>query len=77
MTTANPLASALATIEQEIKNRDMAIMAKTETVNNTVKHLYDIRLHIEGQTKRKVPAEQILTEVLAKLAPITKDGPGT
>lgn len=77
MTTANPLASALATIEQEIKNRDMAIMVKTESLSNTVKHLYDIRLHIESQTKRKVPAEQILTEVLAKLAPITKDGPGT
>ena len=75
--TVNPLLSALSTIESEFKKKDSVIMEKTEAVNNTVKHLYDIRLHIEGQTKRKVPAEQILTEVLAKLAPITKDGPGT
>ncbi len=71
------LLSALSTIEQEFKNKESVIMAKTNALNQTVKHLYDIRLHIESQLKRKVPDAQIINEVLAKLIPITKDGPGT
>lgn len=77
MTAVNPLLSALSTIESEFKKKDSVIMEKTEAVNNTVKTLYELRLHIEGQQKRKVTAEQILAEVLAKLVPLTKDGPGT
>jgi hypothetical protein len=71
------LANALSTIESEFKNKDSIIMAKTNALDQTVKHLYDIRLHIESQLKRKVQDAQIVTEVLAKLVPLTKDGPGT
>jgi hypothetical protein len=71
------LANALSTIESEFKNKDSIIMAKSNALDQTVKHLYDIRLHIEGQLKRKVPDTQIVTEILAKLIPLTKDGPGT
>lgn len=71
------LLSALSTIEQEFRNKDNTIMAKSNALDQTVKHLYDIRLHIESQLKRKVPDAQIVTEVLAKLVPLTKDGPGT
>jgi hypothetical protein len=71
------LANALSTIESEFKNKDSIIMAKTNALDQTVKHLYDIRLHIESQLKRKVQDAQIVTEILAKLVPLTKDGPGT
>ena len=71
------LANALSTIESEFKNKDSIIMAKSNALDQTVKHLYDIRLHIEGQLKRKVHDTQIVTEILAKLIPLTKDGPGT
>ena len=71
------LANALSTIESEFKNNDSIIMAKTNALDQTVKHLYDLRLHIESQLKRKVQDAQIVTEILAKLVPLTKDGPGT
>jgi hypothetical protein len=71
------LANALSTIESEFKNKDSIIMAKTNALDQTVKHLYDLRLHIESQLKRKVQDAQIVTEILAKLVPLTKDGPGT
>lgn len=69
------LSEALSTIENEISIRDRAANTSFLLADKSVRTLYEIRLHIETEQKRKKPSDQILTEVLAKLIPLTPDGP--
>jgi hypothetical protein len=69
------ISEALSTIENEIAIRDRAVTAAYNSADKSVRTLYELRLHIETEQKRKKPSDQILAEVLAKLIPLTPDGP--
>jgi hypothetical protein len=69
------LAEALSTIQHEINVRDAQVAASFNLADKSVRVLYELRLHIETEQKRKKPSDQILAEVLAKLVPLTPDGP--
>lgn len=69
------LSEAISTIENEISIRDRAVAAAHASADHSIRTLYELRLHIETEQKRKKPSDQILTEILTKLIPLTPDGP--
>ena len=69
------VSEAISTIQHEIDIRDRAVAAAYASSDHSIRTLYELRLHIETELKRKKAPDQILSEVLAKLIPLTPDGP--
>ncbi len=69
------LTEAFSVIEQEMTKKDRALSAALVSADHSVRTLYELRLYIETEQKRKKPADQIITDVLSKLIPLTPDGP--
>lgn len=74
-TLMSKISEAFSTIENEIALRDRAIFTAYASADHSIKVLYELRLQIETDQKRKKLSDQILAEVLAKLVPLTPDGP--
>ena len=71
---AEAVAQALGIIEQEIVNKDRQIMSLVSAKDQSIKNFYEIRLFIEQEMKKKIPADAILLAVLNKLKPLTPHG---
>lgn len=69
------VSQALGIIEQELTNKDRQILSLVSAKDQSIKNFYEIRLFIEGEMKKKIPADAILLAVLNKLKPLTPHGP--
>ena len=69
------VSQALSLIEHELVKKDRDIMGANTSRDIAIKQLYELRLFIEGEQKKKVPFDAILMAVLTKLKALTPHGP--